>query len=311
MNDENINTHVTNIAEINQPILIYGEALAQVPNDLYIPPEALQIYLDSFEGPLDLLLYLIRKAKFNIIDIPMAALTRQYLDYVEIMRTKNLNLAAEYLAMAAILIDIKCKMLLPRPSLEVLADGEEELDPRAALVKRLLQYEQIQQGALRLNELPQAGRDFFWAMADAQFESKLIEPVVVVNDLVLIWQELLTRIRRRKHHEVSSEALNLREQMTAILKKLGEQSGKYINFFEALPEKTLSHIVIGFIAVLELARRKILIIEQGEIKNNEVGDLPLYIKLSEQVPENTDEFEVNHTTNNNVSDEQPSSISKN
>jgi len=261
-------------------IIIDGEAFDNLPNDLYIPPEALQIYLERFEGPLDLLLYLIRKAKFNILEIPMAELTRQYLHYVETMRSRNLNLAAEYLTMAAIMIDIKSKMLLPRPTLEILQEGDEGEDPRAELVKKLIEYEQIQKAAIQLDNLPQAGREFFWGQAESVFTENLIQPQVEINELVFVWQDLLTRIKARKHHEIETEPLSMREQMSMILKKLQTKGDKYTNFFEAIPEQTITHIVIGFVAILELARQKIIEIEQSQINSDQkIYQSILYIKL--------------------------------
>lgn len=275
-----------------QSALIYGETLNNMPHDLYIPPEALQLYLESFEGPLDLLLYLIRKAKFNIIDIPMAALTRQYLVYVETMRKKNLNLAAEYLAMAALLIDIKCKMLLPRPSLDILKEGEDEVgDPRAELVRRLQRYEQIQIAALRLNELPQAGRDFFWGNVESEFAQSLYQPEIEVRDLVLIWQDLLTRIRVRKHHQITAEPLSLREQLTFVLKRLQETPDNFVNFLELFSGQTIAHYVVGFIAILELSRRRLVDFTQVEINEKELNISPLYIKLANNPDAIYSEFE--------------------
>ncbi len=153
---------------------VYGQPVLEVPHDLYIPPDALEVFLDQFEGPLDLLLYLIRKENINVLDIPMARLTAQYLEYVEMMRTRSLELAAEYLLMAAMLIEIKSRMLLPRPAL-----GELEEDPRAELVRRLMEYEQMKLAALRLNELPQAGRDF--SLVQVLFEQTAAERLPDVN----------------------------------------------------------------------------------------------------------------------------------
>lgn len=249
---------------VPHPMKVYGEQIDEVPRDLYIPPEALQIYLESFEGPLDLLLYLIRKAKFNVLDIPMAALTRQYLEYVELMRERNLNLAAEYLVMAAMMIDIKCRMLLPRTAVEVI-DVDPEDDPRAALVRRLLHYEQIQKAAWRLQESPQADRDFYWASSEVLFEEKLVQPEVNPNDLVLIWHELLTRLKQRAHFEIDREPLSLREQMSHVLKRLQTEEGRFVNFFELFETPSTMHWVMGFIAVLELAKQGLVDIEQAEI----------------------------------------------
>src|SRR5581483_4800965 len=177
---------------------VYGQPLLEVPQDLYIPPDALEVFLEQFEGPLDLLLYLIRKENISVLDIPMAKLTAQYLEYVEMMRTRTLELAAEYLLMAAMLIEIKSRMLLPRPSLPDL-----EEDPRAELVRRLLEYEQMKLAAERLNELPQAGRDF--SVVHVLFERDVAErlPEVCPEDLKLAWLGLLGRAAVNQHHKVT------------------------------------------------------------------------------------------------------------
>lgn len=257
-------------------VRVYGETLDEVPHELYIPPEALRVYLESFEGPLDLLLYLIRKAKFNILDIPMANLTRQYLDYVEAMRARNLNLAAEYLVMAAIMIDIKCRMLLPRSSSELIEE-EPTLDPRAELVRRLLHYEKIQKAAMRLNECPLAGRDFFWGQSEVRFEETLLQPQTSTSELVLLWQEILTRLRARAHFEVPTETLSLREQMSYVLKKLQSSATRYVDFFSIFEQPSPLHWVVGFIAVLELAKQGLIDLEQA-IDTPSAMIAPLYLR---------------------------------
>jgi segregation and condensation protein A len=181
---------------------VYGEPMLEVPYDLYIPPDALEVILDQFEGPLDLLLYLIRKENINVLDIPMARLTAQYLEYVEIMRARSLELAAEYLLMAALLIEIKSRMLLPRPAAIAL-----EEDPRAELVRRLLEYEQMKLAAQRLNELPQSGRDF--SLVQVLFDQAVTERLPDVNpeDLRTAWLGLLTRAAMNRHHRITREQL--------------------------------------------------------------------------------------------------------
>src|SRR4051794_24706936 len=198
---------------------LYGEPVIELPHDLYIPPDALEVVLEAFEGPLDLLLYLIRKENLDILDIPMAPLTRQYLEYVEIMRTKNLELAAEYLVMAAMLMEIKSRLLLPRPPS---ADPIEE-DPRAELVRRLLEYEQIKKAARALDELPQLGRDV--VAVSVWIEKTIVEriPDVHPQDLAEVWRSLLHRARMSKHHRVSREELSVREHMSSILRSLQER----------------------------------------------------------------------------------------
>ena len=196
---------------------IYGQPMSQMPKDLYIPPEALEIFLDAFEGPLDLLLYLIRKDNLNILDIPMAALTRQYLEYVERMKSsQRFELAAEYLLMAAMLIEIKSRMLLPRPPATV----AEELDPRAALVKRLLEYEQMKLAAAGLDDLPQAERDF--AVVHVLFEkhTSLQMPDVVPEDLRRAWASILARAWLNKTHIITRNELSVRARMSYLLRTL-------------------------------------------------------------------------------------------
>src|SRR5256714_6989239 len=180
---------------------LYGEPVIELPHDLYIPPDALEVLLEVFEGPLDLLLYLIRKENLNILDIPMAPLTRQYLEYVEIMRAKTLELAAEYLVMAAMLMEIKSRLLLPRPPA---AQAMEE-DPRAELVRRLLEYEQIKKAAHALDELPQVGRDVI--AISVWIERAIAErlPQVQARDLAEAWRTLLHRARMSRHHHISRE----------------------------------------------------------------------------------------------------------
>ena len=181
---------------------LYGEPLFAMPQDLYIPPDALQVFLEAFEGPLDLLLYLIRKQNFNILDIPMAAVTRQYLVYVDEIRGTNLELAAEYLLMAAMLIEIKSRMLLPPKKV---ADGQEPEDPRAELVRRLLEYEQIKLAAHKLNEIPQFGRDFLRAQVHVEQALQPRCPDVSVVDLQEAWRDVARRARLVQHHVISRE----------------------------------------------------------------------------------------------------------
>jgi segregation and condensation protein A len=249
---------------------VYGETLAELPCDLYIPPDALEIILESFEGPLDLLLYLIRRANINILDIPMAPLTVQYLNYVEAMRSTNLELAAEYLLIAAMLIEIKSRMLLPRPPKVI--DGEPE-DPRAELVRRLMEYERMKAAAARLDELPQAGRDFEWItvwIADKVAER---QPEVSVHDLQTAWRELLKQASVHQHHRIQREELSVREHMGIILRRL---QGRGFVVFEQLFDLPLGApgLVVSFLAVLELARESLLEITQNDAL------APIYVRLS-------------------------------
>ncbi len=189
---------------------IHGEPLTRLPQDLYIPPDALEVFLESFEGPLDLLLYLIRRQNFNILDIPLAEVTRQYLAYIEQIRRHNLELAADYLLMAALLIDIKSRMLLPVKKADT---GEEVEDPRAELARRLLEYERIKLGAQQLDAMPQAGRDFLAAqvLLDQTIEVRL--PEVDVIDLRSAWADILRRAKLVQHHRITREELSVREHM--------------------------------------------------------------------------------------------------
>jgi segregation and condensation protein A len=246
---------------------VYGEPVLEVPYDLYIPPDALEVILDQFEGPLDLLLYLIRKENINVLDIPMARLTAQYLEYVEIMRARSLELAAEYLLMAALLIEIKSRMLLPRPVATAL-----EEDPRAELVRRLLEYEQMKLAARRLDELPQAGRDF--SMVQVLFDQAVAERLPDVNpeDLRTAWLALLTRAAMNRHHRITREQLSVREHMTRILRRL--QEARYVEFRELFdPVLGIAALVVTFLAVLELARESLIEVSQ------QAAYAPIYVRL--------------------------------
>jgi segregation and condensation protein A len=239
---------------------IYGEPLLELPQDLYIPPEALEVFLETFEGPLDLLLYLIRKQNINVLDIPMAELTRQYLGYVEMMRRTQLELAAEYLLMAAVLIEIKSRLLLPRPPS---AEGEKAEDPRAELVRRLLEYERMKAAAKALDDLPLAERDF--ALVRVWFDRVAAArlPDVRPLDLQAAWAVLLARARANRHHLVTREQLSVRSQMSRLLKLL--QPGRFFEFTTLFEERVdLPHLVVTFLAILELARERLLDVSQAE-----------------------------------------------
>lgn len=247
---------------------VYGQPLLEVPHDLYIPPEALEVFLEQFEGPLDLLLYLIRKENINVLDIPMAQLTQQYLEYVEIMRTRQLELAAEYLLMAAMLIEIKSRLLLPRPA----SPDSEEDDPRAELVRRLLEYEQMKLAAQKLNDLPQAGRDF--AVVQVLFEQAAAQrlPDVRPDDLRMAWLGLLNRAAMTQHHRVTREQLSVRAHMSRILRRL--QDARFVEFAELFsPRDGVPNLIVTFLAILELARESMIEVSQQE------AYAPIYVKL--------------------------------
>ena len=250
---------------------VYGETLRTLPRDLYIPPDALEIYLDAFEGPLDLLLYLIRKANVNILDIPMAPLTRQYLEYVEAMRKRNLELAAEYLLMAAMLLEIKSRMLLPRPAK---TDAGEPEDPRAELVRRLLEYERMKLAALRIDALPQANRDYQWVSVWISDQVAERLPEVSLHDLQVAWLALMKQAKMKAHHKVRREELSVREYMGSILR--GLRGRGYVVFEDlfkvAAGHSTVASLVVSFLAVLELAREKLIEITQSEAL------APIYVK---------------------------------
>ncbi|MCG2583334.1 ScpA family protein [Massilia sp. TS11] len=249
---------------------LYGEPLLQLPTDLYIPPDALEIFLDAFEGPLDLLLYLIRKQNFNILDIPMAQVTLQYLQYVEQIRARNLELAAEYLLMAAMLIEIKSRMLLPQKS-QTLED--EAGDPRAELVRRLLEYEQIKLAAYELGVLPQVGRDFF--SPELHIEQSLTPrwPECDLQDLQRAWLDVLKRAKLTQHHRISRQELSVREHMSAILRQL--QSARFVEFSELFAlGASVPVVVVHFVAMLELAKETLIEITQAE------PFAPIYVRLA-------------------------------
>jgi segregation and condensation protein A len=249
---------------------IYGEPLEHLPQDLYIPPDALAIMLDAFEGPLDLLLYLIRKANVDILDIPMAPLTRQYLNYIESMRSTNLELAADYLVMAAMLIEIKSRMLLPRHKV---GEGDEAEDPRAELVRRLMEYEQMKVAGQKLNELPQADREFFWVETLVEKSLYVRLPEVSVDDLKEAWMAVVRQARLNKHHKIGREELSVREHMGIILRLL-QQRGGFVQFETMFdPEMGPPGLVVHFLAMLELAREKLVEFTQTEAFQ------PIYVRV--------------------------------
>jgi len=251
---------------------LYGEPLFRLPHDLYIPPDALEVFLEAFEGPLDLLLYLIRRQNFNILDIPLADVTRQYLEYVEQIRSRNLELAAEYLLMAAMLIEIKSRMLLPVRRHD---DGKEVEDPRAELVRRLLEYEQIKAAAARLDALPLLGRDFLRTQVPVLEAPEARLPVVEPDDLRQAWVDILRRANLKAHHHITREQLSVREHMSIVLRKL--QGRRFVEFHDLFdPRQGQAVMVVTFIALLELARESLLEVTQAE------AFAPIYVRLAYQ-----------------------------
>jgi segregation and condensation protein A len=249
---------------------LYGEPLFAMPTDLYIPPDALEVFLEAFEGPLDLLLYLIRRQNFNILDIPMASVTRQYLAYVEQIRKTNLELASEYLLMAAMLIEIKSRMLLPPKKS---ADGEEPEDPRAELVRRLIEYEQMKLAAARIDQLPLLGRDFLRAQVVIEQSLAPRFPDVAADELRAAWAEILQRAKLNQHHHITREQLSVREHMSIVLRAL---QGRRFALFEELFDVSRGPqvLVVTFIAMLELARERLLEVTQAE------AFAPIYVRLA-------------------------------
>ena len=251
---------------------LYGEPLFALPTDLYIPPDALEVFLEAFEGPLDLLLYLIRKQNFNILDIPLADVTRQYLAYVDQIRKTNLELASEYLLMAAMLIEIKSRMLLPPKKS---ADGQEPEDPRAELVRRLIEYEQMKLAAAGIDRLPVIGRDFL--RAQVAIEQSLVPrfPDVDADELRAAWADIMKRARLTQHHTITREQLSVREHMSIVLRRL--QGRKFVEFEDLFDvRRGQPVVVVTFIALLELAREHLLEITQAE------AFAPIYVRLAYQ-----------------------------
>ncbi len=248
---------------------IKGELMTELPADLFIPPEALSVILEQFEGPLDLLLYLIRHHSLDILDIPMADLTRQYMAYVEAMRQHQLELAGDYLLMAAVLIEIKSRMLLPRPPR--LSEHEPE-DPRAELVRRLLEYEQMKAAARQLDSLPQAGRDYTLLDVVVEKDFGARQPQVRMADLAQAWRVLLSRAKANQHHKVTREQLSVRAHMSRILRSLqGRGYSEFGELFDAV--QGVAVMVVSFLALLELARESLIELTQSAAFE------PIYVKL--------------------------------
>jgi segregation and condensation protein A len=249
---------------------LYGEPLFKLPEDLYIPPDALEVFLEAFEGPLDLLLYLIRKQHFNVLDIPMAPLTVQYLAYIDQIREKNLELAGEYLLMAALLIEIKSRMLLPLRKADT---GEEVEDPRAELVRRLLEYERIKLAAQQLDALPRVGRDFVRAVVTIEQTLEKRFPDVNVVELREAWTDVIKRARLHAHHRIAREELSVREHMSFILRRL--QNARFVEFADLFDAGRGPQVaIVHFLALLELAREALIEITQA------TPFAPIYVRLA-------------------------------
>ncbi len=249
-------------AQLIPKAIVYGQPLLEFPEDLYIPPEALEVFLESFEGPLDLLLYLIRKQNIDILDIPIAAITQQYIEYMHLMKNLKLELAADYLVMAAMLAEIKSRLLLPKPPA---SENAEEQDPRAELVRRLQIYEQMKKAAEDLSGLPQLDKEFYWTQVECDKKNS-VQPLakIELKELILAMQEVLARCDLRKNHAIRLETISVRERMSDILSKLEAQSFlSFTHCFKA--EEGRVGIVATFIALLELLKEGHIKIIQEEL----------------------------------------------
>lgn len=251
---------------------LYGEPLFKVPDGLYIPPDALEVFLESFEGPLDLLLYLIRKQKFDVMNVPMALVTEQYMGYVELIRKSNLELAAEYLVMAACLMQIKSRLLLPVTRAD---DDEEVEDPQAELARRLLEYEKMKLAAVELDRIPRNGRDFWRAFVLIEQTQNKILPDVSSEELARVWQEVLAQAQLRGNHTISRQELSVREFMSNILRHLGQSP--IVEFRELFKKGCgIEVAIVNYLAILELAKDGLVRITQA------VPFAPLYVARSEE-----------------------------
>jgi len=240
--------------------VVEGEPLTQMPRDLYIPPDALQVFLEAFEGPLDLLLYLIRRQNLDIVDIPIAEITRQYLQYIDVMRDMQLELAGEYLLMAATLAEIKSRMLLPRPQ----GEGDHEEDPRAELVRRLQEYERFKQAALDIETLPRVDRDTFPAAAELS-ERRVVRllPDVTLKEMLVALRDVMQRADMFAHHHISRERLSVRQRMSDVLGALKAQA--FVEFTQLFrPQEGRMGVTVTFSAILELLREGLIEIVQSE-----------------------------------------------
>ncbi len=253
---------MTDIVTQTVPLIakVKGEVFTDMPHDLYIPPDALEIFLETFQGPLDLLLYLIKRENLDILDIPIARVTQQYIDYIGLMVDLRLELAAEYLLMAAMLAEIKSRMLLPRP-----VEVGEELDPRAELVRRLLEYERYKQAAEQFDALPQLGRDVFQALAEARFKSVTRPlPSVTLDELLRAFNDALARAAMYTRHHIQRDPLSVRERMSQILSRI--RADQFTEFHALFPHKEgRGGVVVTFLALLELIKESLVELVQHDL----------------------------------------------
>lgn len=238
---------------------VQGAPVTQLPQDLYIPPEALEVFLEAFEGPLDLLLYLIKRQNLDILDIPIAEITVQYVKYVDMMQDFQFELASEYLVMAAMLAEIKSRMLLPRPeSIE-----EEESDPRAELIRRLQEYERFKKAAMDIDELPRMGRDVFPVSSDIDYTSPAQQPDISMQELMLALKDVMARASMFTHHNIERETLSVRERMSIVLERVSSSGfTRFTSLFSY--EEGRGGVVVTFLAILELSKQRLLEIVQTE-----------------------------------------------
>ena len=266
--------------------VVQGKALESLPQDLYIPPEALQVFLEAFEGPLDLLLYLIRKDNIDIADIQVAEITRQYVEYIELMQDMQLELAGEYLVMSAMLAEIKSRILLPKPP----GIDEDEADPRAELIRRLQEYERYKQAAEDLDALPRLGRDVFQASAEP-VEQKVITlpPEVELQDLIAAFQDVMKRASMYAHHHVQLESLSVRERMSSVLSKVN--SAHFTSFVDLFTvEEGRMCVVVSFLAILELVKESLIDLTQAE------PFAPIHVKAVVRAEEDVEDITIEQAT---------------
>ncbi len=266
--------------------VVQGKALESLPQDLYIPPEALQVFLEAFEGPLDLLLYLIRKDNIDIADIRVAEITRQYVEYIELMQDMQLELAGEYLVMSAMLAEIKSRILLPKPP----GIDEDEADPRAELIRRLQEYERYKQAAEDLDGLPRMGRDVFQASAEP-VEQKVITlpPEVELQDLISAFQDVMKRASMYAHHHVQLESLSVRERMSSVLSKVN--SAHFTSFADLFTvEEGRMGVVVSFLAILELVKESLIDLTQAE------PFAPIHVKAAVRAEQDVEEMATEQAT---------------
>ncbi|MBE8167423.1 MAG: segregation/condensation protein A [Shewanella sp.] len=250
------------VAQQSLPLaIVRGESVNEMPTDLFIPPEALEVFLEAFEGPLDLLLYLIRKQKLDVVDLPIQQITSQYLEYIELLTDARIELAADYLVMAATLAEIKSRLLLPKLDL----DEHDEEDPRARLIRQLKAYETIKNASLEIDDLPRLERDFHLASVKAakNIEVKIVAPDVSLNDIARAFSSVLKRVEAYQHHHVKKEALSTRERMVQILELLNSET---YTPFQALFsfEEGRAGVVVSFLALMELVKEMLVELVQAE-----------------------------------------------